>query len=235
MQSPVTIVLAALILLRATPRFRVPIVLAIGVAAVPIGVIVATCAGSLAPRTRVSVSFIGYRVPLALLSDCSAPVKLWTKGGVWIGGGARSENDPTPDIVVIPGFRPHLLQICSQGTPLLAQKFSVRTIEPGRELVESGNRLLLQAPIDPPTQRVALDPVSGAMRSPRWAKGRCLDVGQRRIPVTARTGRPCCRSIQLSATAAATRASLVRDAPMVVRKDVRHQPPFPPPQRTSHV
>lgn len=167
------VVLAICVVLRAVAQRRNSVLLVIGVAAIPVGVGVATCAGPEAPRTRIAVSFIGYRVPLSLIEDCSTPSRVWTKHGVWIGGGSRYDGDAAPDTVAIPGFRPRLLRLCSDGAPLAAQKFSLLPVQPGLDLVSNATRY--EVPTDAHTQRVVLDGVGSATRNvARWDANQCV-------------------------------------------------------------
>ncbi|MEA2325920.1 MAG: hypothetical protein QOE68_879, partial [Thermoanaerobaculia bacterium] len=103
--SLAAIVLATLIIVRAIARRKHSSLLAIAVLALPAGAIFTVCAGPRAPRTRIGVTFVGYRIPASMVANCHWAPNLHGNQGVWIGGGERGENDPLPDVLGIPGYR----------------------------------------------------------------------------------------------------------------------------------
>ncbi|HEX3110950.1 MAG TPA: hypothetical protein VHU41_17755, partial [Thermoanaerobaculia bacterium] len=163
--SLAALMLAAIVVLRGFLRGKGIWLLVIGILAVPLVVLRAVRFVPQKPLTRIDVSFIGYRIPLTAIDPCSASADPMHAGGVWIGGGERDDGDPTPDVVTMPGFRPHLAQICTEGAAVRARRFVVRTIQPGLDL--NG-----QLPADAQTQRIVLDGVGGASMAPRW--GECV-------------------------------------------------------------
>jgi hypothetical protein len=134
-----------------------------------------------AGRSRIDVQFLGYEVPLSNLNDCRTPSDPLGNSGLWIGGGPRWEADAHPDLIVVPGFRGHLLEVCRGANNTV----TVRTASPGTAIAGGAgwtanadpHRFFRLLPADGIFfQRVVLD---GASRTDetRWSRTDCFDNG----------------------------------------------------------
>jgi hypothetical protein len=169
------VLIALVVGARALMASRTATLLLVSIFVTPVGVSLSMSLARDAPRTRVNFAFIGYRVPLAQIVTCGSPADVNANGGVWIGGGERRERDPSPDLIAIPGYRPHLLQVCSPGTPFQAETLTVRAVSPGNELD------LTTPATGMHTQRVALAGLDHATTEGAWREGKCLLAGTTRI------------------------------------------------------
>jgi hypothetical protein len=79
-------------------------------------------------RSRIDIQFLGFEVPVSLLKPCGAPAAPLGSGGVWIGGGERWPDDKDVDLIALPGYRGHLIELC-QGDQ--QREIKARLVSPG--------------------------------------------------------------------------------------------------------
>lgn len=121
----------------------------------PLGVAFSLLEGSEDRRARISVSFLGYSIPWASMRPCSLSPDPLATTGIWIGGGGMLEGALTPDTVALPGYRSHLVELCTVESPK-ALSLQVRVASEGMEFESSLSKLSLNSSDGVHTQRVVL-------------------------------------------------------------------------------
>jgi hypothetical protein len=107
--------------------------------------------------------------------DCTrpAPRAMRPAVGFWIGGGG-SRDDPSPDALVVPGYRRQMIELCRDGA---ASHFELlaRVVDPGLDVgagasAGAAQRVPALSTLNRPhTQRVVLEPLEPArLRAERW-------------------------------------------------------------------
>ena len=141
----------------------------------PIGILLSLFVGSQDARRRLDVQFLGFRLPADALEDCSRPTTHATRPpvGFWIGGGG-SRDDPSPDALVVPGYRRQMIELCRNSTASQIELIA-RVVDPGLDVgagasAGTAQRVPAVSTLNRPhTQRVVLEPLGPArLRTQRW-------------------------------------------------------------------
>jgi hypothetical protein len=146
----------------------------IALAGPPVALIVAGLLSWSHDRTRLNVQFVGYRIPQSQMRPCTAAPDVVSPAGsgVWIGGGQRWSGDRSLDHISLPGYRGHLVEICSgaDGTA------GVRAARPGEQF-NFVSRPTLSRTNDIDTQVVQLRDDESAIRR------ECVRIGSALVPL----------------------------------------------------
>jgi hypothetical protein len=92
----------------------------------PVGVVGTLWISPAASRARIDVRAVGYDIPWSDLAPCSSTPDPSGRDGIWIGGGERWPGEQEPDLIVLPGYRSHLVELCQNGSTVEA-----RVVAPG--------------------------------------------------------------------------------------------------------